>query len=860
MEEKDDTIYLSSKVNEIYATTELTQYFTNTLEEAIELTILFPIKDEISLSKFVVAIGDKIVLSKVMPKEKAEEKYNDVIASGNVGVISEYEEESKAYSVNIGNLKPKEKIKLNSIFLQMIGAQDLSYEFSIMEKYPSFYYKDSKSNNKPKEKIINAEFEIKTQSKITRLIAPFMDKEAKKYSTYEIKYSPDYKTAEIKYIKNPNEEPNNINNNDDDEDDDDDKDDKSASYSSFRILFRTENMNKPLLCTQYNPEFKETAYSLNYVYTSKNLKEIPIPEKPDEDNNISYAEKYEENNVNETPGLFIFLIDQSGSMSGKSIELVKESLVLFMQSLPDKSYFQLIGFGSDYKKYNEEPVIYNKENVEKIINIINGLSADLGGTNISGPLKSIYDDECYSKINLSRNIFLLTDGQVFDREKCINLITANSGKFRIHSLGIGNNFDKVLIEQCGKLGKGSSSFVKEVEKINSVVIDALNKSLRPYITDIKFEFENYKEEIASNIITCNPINNFTYQNEIMNYSFILPGNKELSDLKIKIICKDPINIIEKEVNLDNMMKIENGEEMSKMIIGKALKNNDELIKDEEKEIKFAKKYQILSKNTALFAEIINEESQQSKLLKVELNKFESRNEDRYYYNSKKNKAYNLISNYSSSRSIDNDFGISLCKAAPKKICCKLSAAPEKSYKKKKNSGNFLDGIKSKFKGIFSSKNSVESKPIYSNKPQYNKNYDLDLCDLGAEPDYINCNDNYENIIMKKPLDSSKNINDKDFNKRLIRSQDIIGGFWNENDDTKKIIDIITVDKFDKIKNQINVLNKGVNEIKIIYTILVVYYLNTKCIDKLNEYKLVINKAIKFLQKNGINYDDIISDI
>ena len=53
--------------------------------------------------------------------------------------------------------------------------------------------------------------------------------------------------------------------------------------------------------------------------------------------------------------------------------------------------------------------------------------------------------------------------------------------------------------------------------------------------------------------------------------------------------------------------------------------------------------------------------------------------------------------------------------------------------------------------------------------------------------------------MKKPLDSSKNMNDKDFNKRLIRSQDIIGGFWNENDDTKKIIDIITVDKFDKIK-------------------------------------------------------------
>ena len=35
--------------------------------------------------------------------------------------------------------------------------------------------------------------------------------------------------------------------------------------------------------------------------------------------------------------------------------------------------------------------------------------------------------------------------------------------------------------------------------------------------------------------------------------------------------------------------------MGKMIVGKALKNNKELINDEKKEIEFAKKYQILSK-------------------------------------------------------------------------------------------------------------------------------------------------------------------------------------------------------------------------------------------------------------------------
>ena len=140
-------------------------------------------------------------------------------------------------------------------------------------------------------------------------------------------------------------------------------------------------------------------------------------------------------------------------MEGESIHLVKKGLLLFIKSL---SYFQLIGFGIDFKKYNEEPVEYNQKNIENIIDIINNLDADMGGTNINSPLESIYSDTSYSKINLSKHIFLLTDGQVNDREGCVNLITANSNKFRMHAFGIGNAFDKYFIERSGKLGKGSS--------------------------------------------------------------------------------------------------------------------------------------------------------------------------------------------------------------------------------------------------------------------------------------------------------------------------------------------------------------------------------------------------------------------
>ena len=788
MEKKDDNIiYITSNVNEIFASTELIQYFTNPLDNPIELSIKFPIRDDFSLSQFVVSMDNQIVLSRVMPKEIAEEKYNDTIASGNVGFISKYEEDEKTYSVNIGNLMPKKQIKLDSIFMQMIGTQDISYEFSIMDHYPAFYYEEAEDDDdNPKNKEIVANFEIKTQSKITRLIAPFYDDKYEKdtSSTYSVKYSPDYKTAKIEFTKK--------------EEDiialkkKDAEGENPTFYSTFCILFRTENMNNPLLCEQYNPILKETAYSINYIYTSKSIKKIPVPERPDEDNTISYTAKYEDNITNETPGLFIFLIDQSGSMRGEPIELVKQALLLFIHSLPAKSFFQLIGFGSCFKKYNVTPVMYTKDNVEETIRIINKLDADLGGTDISRPLKEIYDDKCYSDFNLSRNIFLLTDGEVNDREECIKLITVNSNKFRLHSLGIGNDFDKKLIEQCGRLGKGTSSFIRDLKKINSSVIDVLNKSLRSYITDITFLFENYKDELSSKVIEVNPINNFTYQNEIMNYSFILKGNKKLSDLKMSIIGKDPIYPIRADVTFNKILKLNDGEEMSKVIVGKALKNNKKLTNNENLELEFSIKYQILSKSTALFAQMINNNSQQSKLIKVELNKPSEINNNDYLGN-----VFMPSSNVYSG-------AVKCCARAPR-------------LKKKKLLGFDLFGG---LKNIFSSKES----------PSPEK--------------------------KKKEKEKKK----KDDTTDLIMSQDIIEGFWDEDEVTKKLIGVIKSKIFNKIKDKIVKMKKGENEKKIIYTIMVIYYLKTKLVDKIDEFRLVIHKANKFLNKNEIDYDSVISGI
>ena len=798
--EREDTIYLKSNINEIFASTELTQYFINSLENPIELTISFPIKEEINLNKFIVQIGEKIVTSKVMEKEIAEEKYDESISSGNTGFLGEYDNEMKSYSINLGNINPKEKVTLKAFFIQNICTQDMSYEFIIMEKYPTFHYKELNKEG-ARNKIIKANFIIEAQSKITRLIAPFFDEMAQNKSTYEVTFSNDYKKAEIIYVKNPDEQKNKdiIDEIYGEEYGYPGKVNEPTFLTSFSILFRTENINKPILYYQFNPELNETSYSINYVYSSEELKEIPIPEKPDQDNKISYYSKYENSLINESPGLFVFLIDQSGSMSGKPIELLKQGLLLLIQSLPPNSYFQLIGFGTNFKKYNEEAVEYNEENVEYILNIINNLDADLGGTNINSPLESIYSDTSYSKINLSKHIFLLTDGQVNDREGCVNLITANSNKFRMHAFGIGNAFDKYFIERSGKLGKGSSFFIEDVEEISSTIISALNKCIRPYLIDIHFNFQNYENNIKNNIVSCEP-NNISNQDEIISFSFILndENNINIDKLKepilIEISGKNPYNIIKENISIDqskNIIRLSNGDELSKMIIGKALKENKELIDDKEKEIEFSTKYQILSKNTALFAEIINDnnDNNQKELISVNLNDY-IKEESPFF-------------NWGYGGGIRGGGGLF------------------------HRTSGFNNGIGGFDNGNMSSYD-------FNNG---NKNIDEEI------------KDKFEN-------DKSKN-----YITKLIISQNIIEGYWDENEETKELMNIFQQAKIDIITEKIKSLNKEEeNENKIKYKILIIYYLNTEYSDKIDEYILIINKGKKYLINQGIKYEDIIDGL
>ena len=862
------SVKINSKVNEIFAKINVIQKFKNQSDSPLELKIYVCKNDNLIFSSFNAKIGDSITCkSKVIKKEKAEIKYNDSIASGNAAIfVMEDPDDSRYLIINMGNIPPNEEVIFISEFLQYVEFSKY-YEFELFRNLPIFKGKSEIYQNEDLKGTIN----IETKNKIIKIEKEILMKELK--------------INEEKYL---NEDKNN-----------------------YLVYYEIQNLPQ---FSKYNKD--------NYIPSSKIYFELDLNEKTYEpivycqksllnenESNyiIHYTNKTKISNKDNLPmnqALFIFLIDQSGSMSGNNIKIASKGLKLFLQSLPPKSYYQIIGFGTTFKAYDEKPKEYTQENILQSINIIEDLKADLGGTDIYSPLKYVYDSyEIHDKINLPRNIFLLTDGAIDDKKKTLDLIYKNSSKYFIYSIGIGNYFDEDLIKNAGIIGKGGYNFCKDLE-VSSVIVNEINKSISGFCSNITIKTSLDDKNMIKNTI---PI--IMRDNQNVNLNYII-NDKEINN-KINI----EINYLENEEKIEKKYEVipENlpvGEELSKLIINNYLNENN---LEEEKETNMALKYQILRKNTSLFAEIellnkvtekIKEEILGNKEIKNQEEKRRMEEEKRRMEEEKRRRIEEeergrrrekeeserrreeeeirrmeeerrrrmeeerrrRMEEESERRMVekggnDNDrMRNNIDDLARRVIRGDFGNGPERRnrlgnlYRQIQDRVNEMLGISRRFnKNDNSLKNNMGNNMINNNMPIQNVN------------NSINCNNNESSSskLNESPFNDIKNedkikkidLNSKDDIMKIIDTLDFVNGFWDINEYTE-----IIKEKYKREYNLLKEKNKNINN-KVAITILIIYFVNKEHPELLKELIMIIRKAKIFILNETKNtYENIVKDL
>ena len=137
------------------------------------------------------------------------------------------------------------------------------------------------------------------------------------------------------------------------------------------------------------------------------------------------------------------------------------------------------------------------------------------------------------KKDVKTRIFLLTDGQVNNREQITKLIQKSCEKYddtKVFSFGIGSGCDSYLVEGCAKNGNGDFCIIADNDPklLKSKVIGSLRKASEPSLQNCTFSFGQSQCELGS-----------LWRNEIVKQYKIL-SEDEFEKLECTFKCKfDP---------------------------------------------------------------------------------------------------------------------------------------------------------------------------------------------------------------------------------------------------------------------------------------------------------------------------------
>ena len=410
------------------------QVYSSKSTENCNALYRFPLPENAAVTSFSAQINNDIFIKSVVKqKNVAKAEFDDALKQGKQAILLDQNYAdgififNLVFQISIGNIPPLAKVvvHLNYIAELKRDAEQNSYRFSlptaIAPRYgtPNFSEQSISSTNVP----LSIKVDIKSSDKIVSIQSP----------SHPISVTLDSKESEI--------------------------------FNSLVEFASNETLKDDLvvIVKTLSSDVPTAIYETNEKGSTIQLTMVP---------------KFAQTQITTE---IILLLDLSGSMEGSKIQQLKKAVLLLIKSFPETCFFNIICFGSSFKSMFSKSLQYSRENFEIGLKYVEGLQADMGGTEIFNAMKHAISNR---RLDMPSQLFLITDGECWNEKEIFQLVSDNvkpkdANFFRVFTLGIGNQVSHALVEGIASAGRGYSEFVAENERLEKKVIGQLKNALLP---------------------------------------------------------------------------------------------------------------------------------------------------------------------------------------------------------------------------------------------------------------------------------------------------------------------------------------------------------------------------------------------
>lgn len=416
------------------AKVQVSQTFVNTGSVQMEVQFLFPLPYDGAIDKLTLLVDGKEFPAKLLPAKEARAIYESIVRSNKDPALLEWIG-TGMFQTSVFPVPPGAERKLTLNYNQLLRKDQGLTDFV----YP---LSTARYTSHPVEKI-DFQLHIESGVDIKNVYSPTHPVEIKR---------PDAKHAVVSYTRT-NEVPG----------------------SDFRLFFDVDKGQVGTSVLTYRPKESEDGFFL--LLTSPQVK-APDAERPRK--------------------TVMFVLDRSGSMSGKKIDQAKAALKFVLNNLREGDLFNIVVYDGNVESFRPELEKYTDDTRKAATGFVESIYAG-GGTNIQGALTAALSQ---LKDNSRPNyVIFLTDGlptvgETNEAKIAAAAKTTNGVRARLLNFGVGYDVNSRLLDRLSRDNFGQSEYVRPDEDIEAHVSKVYGRISSPVMTDVavNFEFDGIKPE------------------------------------------------------------------------------------------------------------------------------------------------------------------------------------------------------------------------------------------------------------------------------------------------------------------------------------------------------------------------------